>query len=158
MSNRTRASIVDNDAILQRLDHEHLAALQRFTTLFDADGEAEVESARRRKPPTASSTPSASPQRLFRQHRSTLDFKTKILARQGRALTAGEMLFKEGEVLQRLGVSVLADALAIFGTDYDAEPDSEAASEKPMTLTAAGACKAPAPPCFSSDKVQRCLP
>ena len=81
-------------------------------------------SARRRKPPTASSTRSASPQRPFRQHRSTASSsKREILARQGRALTAGEMLFKEGEILQRLGVSVLADALAIFGTDYDAEPE-----------------------------------
>ena len=42
MSNRTHASTVGNDAILQRLDHEHLGALEKFTALFEADGAAEV--------------------------------------------------------------------------------------------------------------------
>ena len=109
MSNRTRASIVDNDAILQRLDHEHLAALERFTTLSEADVDAEVDE----RPETKTAcrafdaigfTAAAFPATSLKG----LKLKTRILARQGRALTAGEMLFKEGEILQRLGVSVLA--------------------------------------------------
>ena len=124
MSNRTHASTVSNDAILQRLDHEHLVALEKFTALFEADGAAEVDERPETKFAsrefdaiglTAASFPAESLEGI----RS----KTRILARQGRALTADEMLFKEGEILQRLGVSVLADSLSLFGADYGAEPE-----------------------------------
>jgi hypothetical protein len=44
MSNRThiQASSVGNDAILQRLDHEHLLALRKASRLMEADNEADV--------------------------------------------------------------------------------------------------------------------
>jgi len=51
-----------------------------------------------------------------------LKSKTRVLARQGRGLTAGEIIERNGDLLNRLATSVVHDALAIFGADYDAEP------------------------------------
>ena len=155
MSNRTRASIVDNDAILQRLDHEHLAALERFTTLSEADVDAEVDERPETKTAcrafdaigfTAAAFPATSLEGL--------KLKTRILARQGRALTAGEMLFKEGEILQRLGVSVLADALSALQRRLRRGARLRGGVWKTHDGTArARGCELPRPACFSSDKV-----
>ena len=41
------------------------------------------------------------------------------------------MVWKEGDNLRRLAASALQDLLEFYGADYDAEPDSEAASENP---------------------------
>jgi hypothetical protein len=130
MSNRTHKSAVDNDAILQRLDHEHVVALEKATALMESDSEAD-ESEETKFAFREFDAIGFAAATFAAESTAGLTSKTRILARQGRALTAGEMLFKEGEILQRLGVSVLQDALDLYGADYDAEPDSEAASENP---------------------------
>jgi hypothetical protein len=126
MSNRTHASAVDNDAILQRLDHEHLVALQAATTLMEADNEADVDESKQTKTAwrefNAIGYAAASFQATSLEG---LTSKTRILARHGRGLTAGEIL-EEGDLLKRLAASVLHDALELYGADYDAQPDSEA--------------------------------
>ena len=88
--------------------------------------------ARRRNAPAASSTRSALPRRPFRPNCSrALRAKRESSRAKVAPLTAGEMLFRNGDILKTPGVSVLADALSIYGADYDAEPDFEAASQSP---------------------------
>jgi hypothetical protein len=122
-----------NDAILQRLDHEHLVAFQETCRLMEADnGEGDDDGGVAYDYPEwkVMEALARAAECLPATSLAGLKSKTRILARQGRALTVGEMLFKEGDILKRLAASVLQDALDLYGADY-AEPDSEPASENP---------------------------
>jgi len=108
-----------NYSILQRLDHEHLAALENTVKQMEADGELGVCESKSTKEAFIKFDAFGVAATCFQATSlEGIKSKTRILARQGRALTAREMLFEGGDILQRLGVSVLADALAIHGAGY----------------------------------------
>jgi hypothetical protein len=131
MSNRTHASTVDNDGILQRLDHEHLVAHEKASRLMESDNEADVGESAATKAAWLAFDPVGYAAASFpATSLEGIKSKTRILARQGRGLSAGEIIEGNGDDLKRLAASVLHDALELYGADY-AEPDSEAASENP---------------------------
>ena len=112
----TTISPVGNDAILQRLDREHLAALEKFTALFEADGEAD-ESPETKLADLECDAIGSTAAHFPATSLEGLTSKTRILARQGRAMTAGEIVFRAGEIRQRLAVALLQDMLDYAG-DY----------------------------------------
>ena len=123
MSNRN--THVGNDDVLQRLDHEHLVALEKASRLMEeVQREADVEGESGATKTAwglfesighaAASIPATSIEGL--------KSKARILAREGRGLTADEII-EEGGALKRLAASALKDVLA-YGA-YFAEPDFE---------------------------------
>jgi len=135
-----------NDAILQRLDREHAAAFETACRLAAADVEANggdvmmmsddewqaIKIGGYVQSPAgyAASKASHAAWLAFEslagavahfpaQSVEGLKAKVRILERQAQGMPAGEIL--EGGDLRRLGVSVLADALAYAAADLAAE-------------------------------------
>src|SRR5271156_721731 len=96
MPNRTHASTVDNDAILQRLDHEHLVALEKASRLMETDNEADVGESAATKAAWLAFDPVGYAAASFpATSLEGIKSKSRILARQGRGLTA-DGIMREG--------------------------------------------------------------
>jgi hypothetical protein len=135
------------DAILSRLDREHLVAHEKASTIMSADIEADVEGEGKELKNAWLEFDSIGYAAASFPADTLKSFKAKgrILARQGGGLSAGEIM-EEGGNLRRLAVSVLQDAIELYGADYtrsltprrrpkthDGTPRARVASRCPLT-------------------------